>query len=38
MPIFVEIGSLRHDFWEEVENKKSLERQQIKDMNAKEIY
>ena len=36
MPIFVEIG--RHDFLEEVENKKSLERQQIKDMNAREIY
>ena len=33
MPILVEIG--RRDFWEEVENKKSLERQQIKDMNAK---
>ena len=26
MPILVEIG--RHDFWEEVENKKSLGRQQ----------
>lgn len=36
MLILVEIG--RRDFWEEVENKKSLRRQQITDMNAKEIY
>ena len=37
MSILVEIG--RRDFWEEVvENKKSLGRPQITDMNVKEIY